>query len=96
MAVKKSRAARLRDEQRVLYEQVFMLHPFMVNRIECILDGAGDPFPETSGSSFLEAALAALAQGKPVPAETQMLIAPVQDAVEQLFILRDRGPNVVA
>lgn len=90
------RDARLRDESRVLYQSVFMYHPFMQNRIECILGGMGDPFPGTSGSSFLEAALEALAEGKPVPAETQMLVASVQDAVEQLFILRDRGVNVVA
>lgn len=60
-----------------------------MHRIDCILDGDGDPDPGGTSSKPFEAALAALAAGKPVPTEAGLLIERLQVAVTQLFAYRD-------
>ena len=66
-----------------------MGNPAMLERIGCILDLGDDPGPP-SNSAELERALTALVNGEPEPVhDTGVLIAPVEMAVAQLFVLRD-------
>lgn len=62
----------------------------MMQRIDSILAGDGDPHPNATSSRFLESCMKALAEGKPPPAVIGELIRPVEGALLEVFARRDQ------
>lgn len=77
------------ERRDLLFYSVFMAAPDITRRIECILDGDGDPDPGGTSSKPFEAVMAALAAGKPQPMESTQLLDRIDDAMTQLFAFRD-------
>lgn len=77
------------DPERLTFRVAFQGNPVMMARCEALLAGGPDPHPGTSGSSFLEVAMADLSAGRPLPLAVRELNGWVERSVEELFVLRD-------
>lgn len=75
------------------YRIVFLGNPFMLNRIEHIMDEGVDAYAGESGSRNLELALRGLVQGAPISSiiGVEELVPQVRAAIKQLFQYRDEG-----
>lgn len=69
-----------------------MADPFMLNRIDVIIETGIDAFPDTCSSAILETALKRLVDGGVAKyAGLEELNTGVRGAIAQLFTMRDAG-----
>lgn len=77
------------DERHPAYRVVFSLYPAMQQRLAHVLEHGTDPSPGLTSCRNLELCVEDLAAGRPAPLGVGELNGAVEQAMRELFALRD-------